>query len=245
MTQYIFDLYGTLLDIHTDETIPDLYRKMAGVYAAYGALYSPEQLKEAYFRTVREEEQKRTEPWPEIELREVFLRLLDEAGECCAPCMQADRKTFAEIAATIFRILSRQWLRVYPGTVHTLRTLKEQGNGIWLLSNAQSVFTVPELVQTGLYDLFDGIFISSDHGIKKPDPAFLDKLIRTYGLERDACVMIGNEFRSDIAVAEGCGIRSILLNTDGYSPERIEQELRGLRRTTCTVIGSVTELLKE
>ncbi|MBR5774174.1 MAG: phosphoribosylformylglycinamidine synthase subunit PurQ, partial [Clostridia bacterium] len=39
---------------------------------------------------------------------------------------------------------------------------------VYLLSNAQSCFTINELKECGLYDLFDGIIISSDVGRKKP-----------------------------------------------------------------------------
>ena len=42
---YIFDLYGTLVDIHTDEDLPYLWEKMSELYAAQGAVYEPEELK--------------------------------------------------------------------------------------------------------------------------------------------------------------------------------------------------------
>ena len=52
----IFDLYGTLVDIHTDEMLPQLWEKMAAWYREYGADYAPDELRDAYFRTVRQME---------------------------------------------------------------------------------------------------------------------------------------------------------------------------------------------
>ena len=53
---YIFDLYGTLVDIHTDEESPLLWEKMADFYSVYGADYEPGELRKAYLRMVEEEE---------------------------------------------------------------------------------------------------------------------------------------------------------------------------------------------
>ncbi len=43
----IFDLYGTLVDIHTDETSPQLWTRMAEAYRRSGALYRPGELRDA------------------------------------------------------------------------------------------------------------------------------------------------------------------------------------------------------
>ena len=55
---YIFDLYGTLVDINTNEWNIGLWKKMAEFYAFYGALYKPSELKEAYEDLCRREEKK-------------------------------------------------------------------------------------------------------------------------------------------------------------------------------------------
>ena len=45
---YIFDLYGTLVDIHTEENDPLVWKKLALFYGYYDADYSSEELKERY-----------------------------------------------------------------------------------------------------------------------------------------------------------------------------------------------------
>lgn len=57
MTGYrtcIFDLYGTLVDIHTDENAPQVWEALAAHYSARGAVYRPKELRDAYFRAVAE-----------------------------------------------------------------------------------------------------------------------------------------------------------------------------------------------
>ncbi|WP_419093714.1 HAD family hydrolase [Waltera sp.] len=71
-----------------------------------------------------------------------------------------------------FRIESLNILQCYPATIGTLQQLHAKGCGLYLLSNAQRIFTEYELRSLGLWDLFDGILISSDEGCCKPDPAF-------------------------------------------------------------------------
>lgn len=36
---YVFDLYGTLVDIHTEEDFPKLWEKLALFFGYYGAIY--------------------------------------------------------------------------------------------------------------------------------------------------------------------------------------------------------------
>ena len=54
---YIFDLYGTLVDIHTDEEQPYLWEKMSELYGAMGAVYEPEELQEEMRRLEAEQKE--------------------------------------------------------------------------------------------------------------------------------------------------------------------------------------------
>ena len=72
---YIFDLYGTLIDIETNENGLALWKKMAGLYSVYGADYSWRELKKRYSEYVQEEEEILREEtgytYPEIKLEKV------------------------------------------------------------------------------------------------------------------------------------------------------------------------------
>ena len=49
----IFDLYGTLIDIHTDEEDIAVWKHMCEFYAEHGVKYNPAGLRSKYKRQVR------------------------------------------------------------------------------------------------------------------------------------------------------------------------------------------------
>ena len=51
---YIFDLYGTLVDIHTEEDRPEAWAALARFYSYYGADYAPRELQQAFRRMTAE-----------------------------------------------------------------------------------------------------------------------------------------------------------------------------------------------
>ena len=226
---FIFDLYGTLVDIHTDENRPEFWKEIAGFYSCYGADYTPEQLQQKYFDFVMEQEHelayKLAINYPEIRLEKVFAKLLIKAPvhhDTDSPVadMTEEELTdsqWAKDLSNIFRTLSRDKLRLYPGVKETLDTIKKSGGKIYLLSNAQGLFTRPELEITGLTKYFDAIYISSENQMKKPQPQFMKKLLDEHKLTTTSCVMIGNEIQSDIGIAAACKVDSIFLNTDNLS----------------------------
>ena len=50
---FIFDLYATLVDIHTDQTKPSLWQYMSMVYSRYGAAYAWDEMQYEYFHLVK------------------------------------------------------------------------------------------------------------------------------------------------------------------------------------------------
>ncbi len=73
---YIFDFYGTLADIHTDEQRSSVWEKMALFYGYYRARYEPGELKEAYENLVRMAERRAAGMFQ----KEVVLRTGNEAA---------------------------------------------------------------------------------------------------------------------------------------------------------------------
>ena len=172
----IFDLYGTLVDIHTDEMRPEFWREMAGWYAGQGADYTPDALMAAYFQAVREAEAEMAAGdipggCQEIQLETVFVRLFREKGVDADPSL-------IQKTGRAFRRASLEYIRLYPGAKELLFGLRARGQRVHLLSNAQRMFTLYELEKLGLIPLFDSIYISSDCGVKKPDPRFFRRLRR-------------------------------------------------------------------
>jgi putative hydrolase of the HAD superfamily len=111
--------------------------------------------------------------------------------------------------AQFFRVLSRDTLSLYDGVKELLDELKRKKKNVYLLSNAQEVFTIPEMKVLGLLSYFDEIYISSVIGIKKPDTRFMDALVRRENLEKSESIMIGNDQTTDIQIAKDFGMDSL------------------------------------
>ena len=210
----IFDLYGTLVDIRTDEEMPSLWEKTADLYRRHGAEYEASELYSAYLRLVREMEKADSllrkdahEAHPEIPIEKVFQRLYEEKGAIC------DRELAIETGMA-FRSCSLLYIRLYPYVKELLTNLRQNGLRVWLLSNAQAIFTRYELQLLGIDDCFDGIYLSSDYGCKKPDPAFFRILLDERHIAAETAVMIGNDGSCDIRGARDLGISTIYIRSN-------------------------------
>jgi len=254
---YIFDLYGTLIDINCDERSSSLWRLLADQYSVYGCCWKKKELRESFFEMDREERallsKKNGSSHPEIKLERVFARVLLEAPaytessvDIAGRTAAAWKKIYADYPeevlkllcesdwmvamANLFRVRSRMYMKLFPHTLSTLKRLRETGHGVYLLSNAQKIFTMPEIEQLKLQHCFDRMYISSDAEIMKPDSAFMMKLLREEQLDTGDSVMVGNEFLSDAAVAMGCGMNSFILNTAGRSKKELKTERERLMK---------------
>lgn len=220
---YVFDLYGTLVDIHTDENRDEVWEKLALFYGYYDALYTPQELRDSYEKLVQTKETalKNTleenpryshEASPEIEITEVFTELfrrksVEPAKELCIH------------AGQFFRVLATDYVRLYPGTAEMLEGLRNAGKRIYLLSNAQRIFTEYEMHVLGIAGYFDGILISSDYQTRKPDRRFFDEVINKYNLDITKCLFVGNDSKTDIAGAKNVGMASYYVRSN-ISPEK-------------------------
>lgn len=213
---YIFDLYGTLIDIRTDESGDDFWNTVADIYAENGALYTGKEIRKKYHRLSKIESRLIHMIHPlysniDINLVRVFSELYRLKGVTPTEKLVSD-------TAVKFRKASTKFIELYDGVIDLLDSLKKAGKNIYLLSNAQRCFTYPELVELGLVDYFDGIFISSDCACSKPQRTFFDKLIRRYKLDKSKTVMIGNDCISDMLGAKSVGIDSLYIHQEISTP---------------------------
>ena len=152
---FLFDLYGTLADIKTDEEMLSLWYGFAWLLGESDV----QKVRDEYLEICKKYADARAHTFVEFDLLHVFEEMVESRG--------ADKEK-AKILAREFRLLSRQKLHLFPCVVEILKGLKERGAGVYLVSNAQACFTKDELDELGITPLFDGILISSDAGVKKP-----------------------------------------------------------------------------
>ncbi|MGN0452486.1 MAG: HAD family hydrolase [Ruminococcus sp.] len=234
---YIFDLYGTLIDIRTNEESAELWAKMTLYYGYKGAHYTSFELRQKYQEFASMEKHRVVAEHPDyqfvdFDLTEVFKKLYEYKG--------VHVSTFeAAATARVFRCYSTEKICLYEGVIDLLETLKKKKKRIYLLSNAQHDFTIPEINMLGLDKYFDDIIISSDVNCSKPDTHIYEILFKRHNLRKKDSIMIGNDCNSDIKSAYNFGIKSLYIHQEISSPitERLKSTWRIMN-------GDVTRIKK-
>ena len=110
------------------------------------------------------------------------------------------------------------------GTVNILKRLKQAGYPLYGLSN-WSAETFPRArAKYDFFDLFDGIVLSGDVGLVKPDPQIYQIMLRKIGRPAQECLFIDDSL-TNIQQAQTMGFITIHFQ----SPEQLENALRDLK----------------
>lgn len=204
MKNFAFDLYGTLIRIKTDENSPKfrkkisaLFNKLCGTNIDFWAEY------DKIFSAV--------EPEDELDFIKVVTGIAERGG---AKLSSESAQKFA----LKFRKLSTVRIGVYSGVRKALKALKDSGARLYVLSNAQSSFTLAEIKKCRLLKYFDGIELSSDFGKKKPCKEFFLHLAKKYNLSLSETVYTGNDYVCDIKSSKSLGMTAVYVHTD-ISPD--------------------------
>ena len=207
MQNFVFDLYGTLIDVRTDESdegfrrdFSRYFERLTGIERDVWPLLS------AFFENRGEEE---------ADFVAEMTKTLDKFGK---------KREYAKKLAEYFRKRSVKRLALYDGARETLQKLKDKGAKLYVLSNAQAAFTLPELKGLGIYELFDGIELSSEFGFKKPCLKFCEYILAKYGLKREETAFVGNDIAADIVPAKKVGLKTAYIRTE-ISPAEDSAEL--------------------
>lgn len=91
-------------------------------------------------------------------------------------------------------------------------SVKESGLGIYVLSNASDLFYVyfPKFLPL---DFFDGVFVSSDYLMLKPDVEIYKTFLEKYGLKGDECLFIDDR-EDNIEGAKKAGLNTFRFEGD-------------------------------
>ena len=209
-TDLVFDLYGTLVDIHTEED-DRVWEKTAFYFGFYGAHYTGPELKAAFQAAMRAREARAGQSYecfPDLPFEETMADLFRAKG------VVENADSLGINAAQLFRISSLDYIKLYPHALEALAKLRKAGYRLWLLSNAQAIFTAYELRLLGLGEQLDGIYLSSNYKCRKPDLRFYQALIEERHLDVSKTMMIGNDRQTDIAGAKAAGMATLYMHTD-------------------------------
>jgi putative hydrolase of the HAD superfamily len=205
----LFDLYGTLIDIETDESIDEIYRAIAHYLVYQGVYLHRGQVRERYYAIMRQQKDARDEEYPEIDVEAIWNELLLQQGIKSGYI----RGQQAKVIAHIYRGISRKRLRLYPNVKEVLNELQARYQ-LALVSDAQPCFALPEIRAVGLESYFNPVIISSYYGFRKPDSRLFNKALDKMGISRSEVIAVGNDMFRDIYGAQLLDIRTIFFDSN-------------------------------
>ena len=107
-----------------------------------------------------------------------------------------------------------------------VKELKEKGYGIYLCSNMSLRLRVFEDQLPGI-QYFDGILVSAEEKLLKPDPAIYERLFEKFGLKAEECFFI-DDLPANIEGAKKCGMDGYCFADGNIGKLREELKKRGI-----------------
>jgi len=213
-----FDLYGTLIDILTDEVDPWVYSTLSRYLSYRDIKIAPKELKKNYFDEIQTQLKQSNETYPEVDVYKIFSSMMHRYGN----------KTYSKSAivdtAVLFRSLTMRRFEVFQGVYEVLASLLEKYELV-LISDAQWVFTEPEMAILGLTPFFKFRILSSRFGFKKPDVRLFDMAMKKLMIRNEETVYIGDNPQKDLMGAKKAGMKFILFRSEfkpcnDFQPDR-------------------------
>jgi HAD superfamily hydrolase (TIGR01509 family) len=111
-----------------------------------------------------------------------------------------------------------------PSMIRMVQAFKTAGYKLYVLSNwDEHSFEIVRTNNPEIFDLFDGILISGQEKMAKPNPEFFQKLLQKYTINPATTIFIDDE-PNNIATARALGITSIHCD----KPASVTKELMNL-----------------
>jgi putative hydrolase of the HAD superfamily len=216
----IFDVNGTLIDIHTNEWHDEVYRVTSNVMSYQGVSLSPEAVKDLFFRIVKEQKRASGERQPEFDAVDVFRQIVAQhASDFTRTLPQEQRAQLPRFLAQVHRAASRARLQLYPGVQGTIEQLHSR-YALAIVSDAQSAYAMPELNTVGLASFFNPVIVSGDFGYRKPDARLFKSALSRMGLAPMEVLFVGNDLYRDVHGPQKLGIRTVFFQSGQITQDK-------------------------
>ena len=207
---FLFDLDQTLLDFHASE-----YKALGIVLRANGLSFSDDIYRafKVYNKALWLELEKGT-----ISRAELFTkRFQDVFSRCEGDSAGLDP---LKVNDEFIRTMSVNGV-LMDGALEFVEKVKENITDarIYIASNGATINAKGRIASTGLDRYIDGLFISEDMGVTKPDAAFFDICLNRIGEPGSSCIMIGDSLSSDMLGAKNASLDSVWFMPSGNIEE--------------------------
>ena len=232
----LFDLNGTLIDIHTDEGNEEVYRGISHLLTYQGISMHRWEVRDEYYRIMDLQRKTSQEKHPEFDVVELFRELITRRLPVPGTLPPDKLKWLPLFLAEAYRGLSRHRLQLYPGVLDVLNDLRPHYQ-LAAISDAQSAWCLPELRAVGIDGYFDPLLVSGDFGYRKPDPRLFTAALTALGVAPENALFVGNDMYHDIYAAKQHGIKTVFFHSnqggklmEGVEPDYIIYHFPELRQ---------------
>ncbi len=232
----LFDINGTLIDIHTDEGHEEVYRGISHFLAYQGIYVERWDLRDEYFRIMDEQRRASGEAFPEFDAVQLWGEFLRRRPEACRALPPEKLRWLPVFLAEMYRGISRFRLQLYPEVENVLEELQPCFK-LAAISDAQSAWALPELREVGIEAHFKPIIVSGDLGFRKPDKRIFEAALSGLDLPPENVLFVGNDMYRDIYGAKQLGMKTVFFSSNqgkktakGVEPDYIIYQFAELRQ---------------
>lgn len=216
----IFDINGTLTDIHTNEWLDDLYRVISNLLSYQGILLTPNAAKELYFKIMKDQRAEHAEPHPEFDAVAIFRQIVTQHATDFTRSLPAEKiEQLPLLLAETYRAASRFRLQLYPGVLDTLMQLQPKYH-LAAITDGQVAYALPELNAVGLSGFFDPIIVSGNFGYRKPDKRLFNTLLTAIKMQPSEVIFVGNDMYRDVFGGQDSGIKTVFFKSNQGTQEK-------------------------
>jgi len=131
-------------------------------------------------------------------------------------------KVKEEVLVYIMENVREEILKPVPETIEIVEKLKKRYK-VYALSNVDKESAEYVKKKFSIYNIFDGVVLSCEVGMVKPEPEIYKLILKKFGLGVEECIFIDNN-QENVDGAERVGIKSIRFE----SPEQLKRDLAKL-----------------
>ena len=209
-----FDVNGTLVRILTEEGAEQIFRSAAHFLTYQGIHLHREQVRDLYFRILKEQQRASPEEHPEFDAVGIWRSIIDGHLTDFTRALPAGKlEQMPLFLAEMTRGISRLELGLYPYVREVLDVLRER-YPLALVTDAQSAYARGELHKVGLLGYFDPIVVSGDHGYRKPDRRLFQSALDEMEVAAENVLYVGNDMHRDIFGAQEAGMKTVMFDSD-------------------------------
>lgn len=210
----MFDINGTLTDIHTNEWHDDVYRVISNLLSYQGISLDPDAVKDSYFRIMREQRVARGERHPEFDVVGIFREIISLHSTDFTRRLPPEKiEQLPRLFAETHRAASRYRLQLYDGVEDTIKLLFPKYR-LAIISDGQAAYAVPELNAVGLFGYFDPVIVSGDFGYRKPDKRLFESALTAMKMEPSEILFVGNDMYNDVHGAQKLGMKTVFFRSN-------------------------------